>query len=62
MITAGHHSYRKVTGIEIGVQAGTPLFHDFDMESDNTDPDDPDALAQVTEYVAPALVVAETWT
>ena len=25
MITAGHHSYRKAAGIEIGVQAGIPL-------------------------------------
>ena len=38
MITAGHHSYRRATGIKIGVQAGTPLFHNFDMESDDTDP------------------------
>ena len=41
VITAGHHSYRKATGIEIGVQAGTTLFHEFDMESDDTDPDEP---------------------
>ena len=27
MITAGHHSYRKAAGFEIGVQAGTPLAH-----------------------------------
>ena len=57
MITAGHHSYRKAAGIEIGVQAGTPLFHNFDMESDDTDPDDLDVLAPVNEYVAPAPVV-----
>ena len=25
MIIAGHHSYRKAVGIEIGVQAGIPL-------------------------------------
>ena len=25
MITAGHHSFRRAAGIEIGVQAGTPL-------------------------------------
>ena len=25
MITAGHHSYHKAAGFEIGVQAGTPL-------------------------------------
>ena len=30
-------SYRKATGIEVGVQAGTPLCHHFDLESD---PDD----------------------
>ena len=35
-----------------------PLFHDFDLESDDTDPNDLDALAPVTEYVAPAPVVA----
>ena len=58
MITAGHHSCRKATGIEIGVQAGTPLFHEFDMESDDTDPDDLDVPAPVTENVAPAPVDA----
>ena len=57
VITAGHQSWRKATGIEIGVQAGTLSFHEFDMESDDTDPDDLDALAPVTEYVAPALAV-----
>ena len=57
MITAGHHSYRKAAEIEIGVQAGTLLFHNFDMESDDTDPDDLDVLAPVTEYVSPAPVV-----
>ena len=57
MITAGHHSHRKAAGIEIGVQAGTPPFHNFDMESDDTDPDDVDVLAPVTEYVAPAPAV-----
>ena len=36
----------------------TPLFHDFDMESDDTDPDDLHVLAPVAEYVAPARVVA----
>ena len=40
MITADHHSNRKAAGIEIGVQAGTRLFHNFDRESDDTDPDD----------------------
>ena len=30
MIIAGHHSYRQAAGIEIGVQAGTRLFHTFD--------------------------------
>ena len=25
LITAGHHSHRKVAGIEIGMQAGTPV-------------------------------------
>ena len=30
MIIAGHNSYRKAAGIEIGVQAGTRLFHTFD--------------------------------
>ena len=49
MITAGHHSHRKAAGIEIGVQAGTPLF--------DSDPDDVDVLAPVTEYVAPAPAV-----
>ena len=46
MITAGHHSYRKAAGIEIGEQVGTRLFHNFDMESDDTDPDDRDVLLQ----------------
>ena len=53
-----HHSYRKATGIEIGVQTVAPLFHDFDLESDDTDPNDIDVLAPMTEYVAPAPVVA----
>ena len=57
MITAGHHSCRKAAGIEIGVQAGTHLFHNFDTESDDTDTDDLDVLAPVTEYVSPAPVV-----
>ena len=57
MITANHHSYRKTAGIEIGVQAGTPLFHNFDRESEDTDPDFLDVLAPVTEYVAPAPAV-----
>ena len=57
MITAGHHSYRKAAGIETGVQAGTLLFHNVDMESDDTDPDDLDVLAPVTEYVSPGPVV-----
>ena len=26
LVTAGHHSNRKATGIEIGVQADTPCF------------------------------------
>ena len=39
------------------MHAGTPLFHNFDMESDDTDPDDLDVLAPVTEYVAPAPAV-----
>ena len=39
------------------MQAGTRLFHDFDMESDDTDADELDVLAPVTEYVALALVV-----
>ena len=26
LVTAGHHSYHKAAGIEIGVQAGTPYF------------------------------------
>ena len=45
MITAGHR-YRKAAGIEIGVQAGTPLFHDFDLESDDTDTMAPMRLLQ----------------
>ena len=49
MTTAGHHSHRKAAGIEIGVQAGAPLF--------DSDPDDVDVLAPVTEYVAPAPAV-----
>ena len=57
MITAGHHSYRKAAGIEIGVQAGTALVHNFDMESDDTDPDYLNLLAPVTEYVIPAPAV-----
>ena len=57
MITAGHHSYRKPAGIEIGVQAGTPLFNNFDMESDDTYADDLNLLAPVTEYVIPAPAV-----
>ena len=58
LVTAGHHGDRKATGIEIGAQAGTHLFHNFDLEADDTDPDDLDALSPVTEYVAPAPVVA----
>ena len=57
LVTAGHHSYRKAGGIEIGVQAGTILYHDFDLESDDTNLDDFDAPAPVTEYVAPAPAV-----
>ena len=53
----GHSQLSKATGIEIGVQAGTRRFHDFDMESDDTDADELDVLAPVTEYVALALVV-----
>ena len=49
MITAGHHSHRKAAGIEIGVQAGAHLF--------DSDPNDVDVLAPVTEYVAPAPAI-----
>ena len=49
--------HRKAAGIETGVQAGTPLSHNFDMELDGTDPDDLDVLAPVTEYVASAPAV-----
>ena len=41
MATADHHSNRKATEFDIGVQAGTPLFHEFDSESD---PDDTDEI------------------
>ena len=54
--TAGHRSCRKATGIEIGVQAGTPCFTNLTW-SGTTNPGDLDALAPVTEYVAPALAV-----
>ena len=54
LVTAGHHSCRKATGTEIGVQAGTHLFHDFDLESADTNLDVFDAPAPVTYHVAPA--------
>ena len=52
---AGHHS--KGTGIEIGVQAGTPLFRDVDLEPDDTDPGDFDASALMIKHVAPTPAV-----
>ena len=59
-----HHSaYKpKSTGIEIGVQAGTPLFHDFYMDSDDTNPDVFDTPAPVIEYMTtiPAVTFDET--
>ena len=48
----------KVTWIVIGVQAGTPLFHAFDLEPGDTDPGDFDAPAPVTENVAPTPPVS----
>ena len=51
MAVAGavHHSaYKpKTTEIEIGVQAGRPLFHDFDIDFDDTNPDVFDAPATI---------------
>ena len=56
MITAGHHSYRKAAGFEIGVQAGSPLAH----VTDHVAPAPAvvcDESAPVVEYVSSALVI-----
>ena len=60
LVTAGHHSFRKTTGIEISVQAGTLLFHD--MDSGDTNPDVFDAPAPVIDYMTtiPAGTFDET--
>ena len=57
LVTAGHHSYRKTTGIKIDVQAGTLLFYDFVMDSDDTNPDVFDVPAPVIDYMTPIPVV-----
>ena len=44
-------------GIEIGAQAGTPLFHNFDMKSDDTNTNNLSMLTPITKYVSPAPVV-----